>query len=171
LLRPKERRGVGKGGKGTVPASGVVERLGLAYEGVSGPFGGGPHLRASTDEIPLVRATGRVGLGEGAAPSACKGMAILSVLDKEGEYLAIQTPLVDRGQAVSIPRSTMALLGVSQGDEVACTVIDPMPTMDDVPTAPKPKRVSRAKTTKKSAPKKTKKKTTRKTTTRRKSTG
>ena len=80
-------------------------------------------------------------------------MAILSVLDTEGEYLAIQTPLVDRGEAVSIPRSTMALLGVSQGDQVACTVIDPMPTLDDVPAAPKPKRAPRAKTTKKNTAK------------------
>ncbi len=171
LLPPKARQGVGQVGKDTVPARRMLEKLGFAYEGVIDPFDGGPHLHANTDESPLVRATRRVELGKGAAPSACKGMSILSVLDKEGEYLAIQTPLVDRGQAVSIPRSTMALLGVSQGDEVACTVIDPMPTMDDVPTAPKPKRVSRAKTTKKSAPKKTKKKTTRKTTTRRKSTG
>ncbi|MFI4882014.1 MAG: arginine N-succinyltransferase [Phycisphaerales bacterium JB064] len=165
LLPPKARQGVGQVGKDTVPARKMLEKLGFRYQGVIDPFDGGPHLQAITDDIPLVRTTRTVKLGKAAAPSVCKGLAILSVLDSEGEYLAIQSPLVHRGESVSIPKDAMTLLGASEGDEVAITVIDPMPTLDThEPEAPK-KRAAHKKTSKKST------KTTSKTKTRRKNAG
>jgi len=160
LLPAKARRGVGQVGKDTAPARRMLEKLGFRYEGVIDPFDGGPHLHASTDDIPLVRATRRVTLGKAAAPSACKGLAILSSLDTEGSYLAVQSPLVERSGRVSIPKDTMAALGVGEGDEVALTVIDPMPTLEEPGSKPAEKdRAKKRAAHKKSAKSSTSKKT------------
>lgn len=154
LLPAKARRGVAQVGKDTVPARKMLEKLGFRYEGIIDPFDGGPHLHANTDDIPLVRTTRTVRLGKAAPASACKGLAILSVLDSEGEYTAIQTPLAHRGETVGIPKDAMKLLGAGEGDQVAITVIDPMPTLDPhEPHDPQAsaKRTPHKKTTKKSS--------------------
>ncbi len=130
LLPPKARQGVGQVGKDTVPARKMLEKLGFEYKGVIDPFDGGPHLQAVTDDIPLVRATETVKLGKAAAQSSCKGMAIVSTLDNEGEYVALQSPFVRKGSALCLPKEAMAALHASEGDEVACTVINPMPTLE-----------------------------------------
>jgi arginine N-succinyltransferase len=150
LLPPKARQGVGQVGKDTVPARKMLEKLGFSYQGVIDPFDGGPHLQANTDDIPLVRTTRTCTLGKAAPAAQCKGLAILSVLDTEGEYTAIQSPIAQRGQGVGIPRDAMALLGASEGDEVACTVIDPMPAIE--PLSPEQPRT---RSTHKKASKKT----------------
>lgn len=137
LLPPKARQGVGQVGKDTVPARKMLEKLGFEYQGVIDPFDGGPHLQAVTDDIPLVRATEQINLGKAAAPSACKGMAIISTLDSEGEYVALQSPFVRKGSTLCLPKDAMAALHASEGDEVACTVINPMPTLDAPAQAPK----------------------------------
>lgn len=158
LLPPKARQGVGQVGKDTVPARKMLEKLGFEYQGVIDPFDGGPHLQAVTDDIPLVRATEQIRLGKAAAPSSCKGMAIVSTLDSEGEYVALQSPFVRKGGTLSLPKDAMAALHASEGDEVACTVINPMPALDAPAGTPK-KRAAH------------KKKTTTKKSTRRKKTG
>lgn len=135
LLPPKARQGVGQVGKDTVPARKMLEKLGFTYQGVIDPFDGGPHLQAVTDDIPLVRSTEQVTLGKAASASACKGMAIVSTLDSEGEYVALQSPFVRKGESLCLPRDAMAALHASEGDEVACTVINPMPTLGP-PTEP-----------------------------------
>jgi len=150
LLPAKARRGVGQVGKDTVPARKMLEKLGFRYEGIIDPFDGGPHLHANTDDIPLVRATRKATLGKPAATSSCKGLAILSTLDGEGTFQAIQTPLVEQSDCVSIPKDAMAALGVGEGDEVAMTIIDPMPTLEQPAAGPK-KRPARKKSTKKVA--------------------
>lgn len=137
LLPPKARQGVGQVGKDTVPARKMLEKLGFEYQGVIDPFDGGPHLQAITDDIPLVRATEQIRLGKAASPSACKGMAIISTLDSEGEYVALQSPFVRKGSTLCLPKDAMAALHASEGDEVACTVINPMPTLDAPAEAPK----------------------------------
>ena len=151
LLPPKARQGVGQVGKDTVPARKMLEKLGFRYRGVIDPFDGGPHLQAVTDDIPLVRTTRSATVGKAAPASVCKGLAILSVLDGEGEYTAIQTPFTMRGEGVGIPKDALKLLGASEGDEVALTVIDPMPTLEThEPQAPT-KRPPHKKTTKKTS--------------------
>ncbi|GIW73902.1 MAG: hypothetical protein KatS3mg103_0424 [Phycisphaerales bacterium] len=127
LLPAKARQGVGQVGKDTVPARRMLERLGFAYKGIIDPFDGGPHLEAQTDQIPLVRATRRCVVGRPVDASACRQKAILSVLDEEGEYLAIQSPVADRGERIGLPRQAMEALGLGEGDPVAVTVFDPMP--------------------------------------------
>ncbi|MEO1008500.1 MAG: arginine N-succinyltransferase [Planctomycetota bacterium] len=129
LLAPQARQGVGQVGQDTIPARKMLEKLGFEYRGVVDPFDGGPHLQAATDDIPLVRATRTVELGKPVAASSYKGLAILSVLDGEGEFVAVQTPLAERGGTVRIPRQMMEALGVGIGDRVACTLIDPMPKL------------------------------------------
>lgn len=151
LLPPKARQGVGQVGKDTVPARKMLEKLGFGYRGIIDPFDGGPHLQAATDQIPLVRTTRTVRLGKAAPASACKGLAILSVLDGEGEYTAIQTPLAHRGETVGIPKDAMQLLGAGEGDEVAITVIDPMPTLEPQGPETNTKRPTHKKTTRKTS--------------------
>jgi arginine/ornithine N-succinyltransferase beta subunit len=160
LLPPKARQGVGQVGKDTVPARKMLEKLGFTYQGVIDPFDGGPHLQAVTDDIPLVRATETVTLGKAASASACKGMAIVSTLDDEGEYVALQSPFVRKGDTLCLPKDAMAALHASEGDMVACTVINPMPTLGpptEPPTeAPKTRSAHKKKpTAKKSRRKKT----------------
>ncbi|MEQ8317150.1 MAG: arginine N-succinyltransferase [Phycisphaerales bacterium] len=130
LLPPKARQGVGQVGKDTIPARKMLEKLGFAYQGVIDPFDGGPHLQARTDDIPLVRATETIKLGKAASPSSCKGLAIVSTLDSEGEYVAIQSAFARKNGALCLPKDAMAALHADEGDEVACTVISPMPTLD-----------------------------------------
>jgi len=134
LLAPQARQVVGQVGKDTRPARRMLEKLGFAYRGVVDPFDGGPHLEAKTDDVPLVNASGPVELGKPAAASACRDLGIFSVLDGEGEFVAIQTPFARRGQRVSIPGQALEALGVKPGERVACTVIDPLPGT----TAPEP---------------------------------
>lgn len=156
LLPPKARQGVGQVGKDTVPARKMLEKLGFTYQGVIDPFDGGPHLQAVTDDIPLVRSTEQIKLGKAASASACKGMAIVSTLDNEGEYVALQSPFVRKGNTLCLPKDAMAALHAGEGDEVACTVINPMPTLD-APELETPKKRSTHKkkpTTKKPTPKK-----------------
>lgn len=156
LLPPKARQGVGQVGKDTVPARKMLEKLGFTYQGVIDPFDGGPHLQAITDDIPLVRSTEQIKLGKAAPASACKGMAIVSTLDNEGEYVALQSPFVRKGNTLCLPKDAMAALHAGEGDEVACTVINPMPTLD-APELEAPKKRSTHKkkpTTKKPTPKK-----------------
>ncbi|MFI4916722.1 MAG: arginine N-succinyltransferase [Phycisphaerales bacterium JB060] len=160
LLPPKARQGVGQVGKDTVPARKMLEKLGFKYQGVIDPFDGGPHLQAVTDEIPLVRATESIALGKAASPSACKGMAIISTLDNEGEYIALQSPFVRKGGSLCLPREVMAALHADEGDEVACTVINPMPTLDAPAEPPKTRSTHKKKPTAKKTAKTTRRKKT-----------
>lgn len=146
LLPPKARQGVGQVGKDTVPARKMLEKLGFTYQGVIDPFDGGPHLQAITDDIPLVRSTEQIKLGKAAPASACKGMAIVSTLDNEGEYVALQSPFVRKGNTLCLPKDAMAALHAGEGDEVACTVINPMPTLDAPAQAPKTRSTHKKKT-------------------------
>jgi len=156
LLPPKARQGVGQVGKDTVPARKMLEKLGFEYKGVIDPFDGGPHLQAVTDDIPLVRATETVELGKAAALSSCKGMAIVSTLDNEGEYVALQSPFVRKGATLCLPKDAMAALHASEGDEVACTVINPMPTHEAPIEAPKKRSAHKKKPAAKKSPRRKK---------------
>ncbi len=158
LLPPKARQGVGQVGKDTVPARKMLEKLGFRYQGVIDPFDGGPHLQAMTDDIPIVRSTHTMKLGKAAAAAACKGMAIVSVLDGEGEYIALQTPFARKGEALCLPKDVIEALGADEGDEVACTVIDPMPTLETPSLETPKKRAAHKKTAKKTTAKPTRRK-------------
>jgi arginine N-succinyltransferase len=97
ILPPEVRMQFGEVGKETVPARRMLEKLGFKYENFVDPFDGGPYLFAKTDEISIVRDTRRLELGEPVEKADAGGLAIVSILDKDGEFFAVQTPYrIDR---------------------------------------------------------------------------
>lgn len=128
ILPPEVRMQFGEVGKETVPARRMLEKLGFRYEHFVDPFDGGPYLVAKTEEIPIVRDTRRLELGEPVSPQDASGMAVVSVLDKDGEFFAVQSPYrVDRAGRVCVPRDAFETLGGVGGVQVGFTPMDGSP--------------------------------------------
>lgn len=124
LLPPEARSVVGQVGPETVPARKMLERLGFEYLNRIDPFDGGPHLEAQTDKIRTVRDTSRARLGDPIRASETGEMGIISVLDADGEFRAIETSMKQgRTGRISIDRASMKLLNVAPGDDVGCTLL------------------------------------------------
>jgi arginine N-succinyltransferase len=116
LLPPEARAVVAQVGPETAPARRMLEKLNFRYEDHIDPFDGGPHLQASTDEITLVKNTGRAPLGPGLAPEKCARHGFVSIIDEEGEFKAIETDFeLDRAGKVRLPLASMELLGAVPG--------------------------------------------------------
>jgi arginine N-succinyltransferase len=122
LLPPEARSVVGEVGPETLPARRMLEGLGFRYRDRIDPFDGGPNLDAATDEIPVVKATRRGVLGPAGAAGECTRFGIVSVLDEEGEFRAIETAYgEDRSGRVRLGRGAMRLLEAEAGMEVGVT--------------------------------------------------
>lgn len=130
LLPPEARSVVGEVGPETVPARRMLERLGFAYTDLVDPFDGGPFLTASTDSIPLVRATSRMALAEPGAKSAkagglkLAGRAIVSRVDNDGEFRAVCEPYALVRGKIALTREAMETIHAAPGDEVGVTPLD-----------------------------------------------
>lgn len=127
LLPPEARSVVGEVGPETVPARKMLERLGFAYTDLVDPFDGGPFLTASTDTIPLVRATARMPLAEpGARAGGVKlaGRAIVSRIDADGEFRAVCEPFAMARGKIALTREAMETIHAEPGDEVGVTPLD-----------------------------------------------
>jgi arginine N-succinyltransferase len=153
LLPPAARAQFGEVGPETLPARRMLERLGFAYEGFVDPFDGGPYLTAKTDEIDLITSTFAAPLGASIAHEQTDRTGIVSVLNSDGDFRAIQTAYkLDRGGNIRLTSESMMALHAEAGAEAGCT---PM----SVPIQPGKK------STKKTAKKKpTAKKTSKKST-------
>ncbi len=128
ILPPEVRMQFGEVGKETVPARRMLEKLGFRYENFVDPFDGGPYLVAKTEDIPIVRDTRRLELGEPVSPQDASGLAVVSVLDKDGEFFAVQSPYrVDRAGRVCVPRDAFEALGGTGGVQVGFTPMDGSP--------------------------------------------
>lgn len=122
LLPPEARAIVGKVGAETVPARKMLERLGFEYHDLVDPFDGGPYLSAKTDEISIVKTTKAGVAGEPGAPEADGFRAIVSSLDRDGAFRAIQEVIsVDAGDAVRISRAGLDALHAEPGGEIGYT--------------------------------------------------
>jgi arginine N-succinyltransferase len=122
LLPPEARAVIAQVGPETVPARRMLERLGFAYRDRIDPFDGGPHLEAETDSIPIVRDTVRATLGEAVAGAACDRHGIVSVLDGDGDFRAIEAEFgLDGSGTLRTTKAQMKLLGVKEGAAVGCT--------------------------------------------------
>ncbi|MBY0308040.1 MAG: arginine N-succinyltransferase, partial [Phycisphaerales bacterium] len=121
LLPPQARAVVGQVGPETVPAKKMLEKLGFKYHMRVDPFDGGPHIECATDSISLVQQTRRLELGKPFKDgAACKGFGIVSVVDGDGEFVGVQTPLtVDRQERLSLPRAAWDLLHAEGAQEGA----------------------------------------------------
>ncbi|MCH8507578.1 MAG: arginine N-succinyltransferase [Phycisphaerales bacterium] len=155
ILPPEVRMQFGEVGKETAPARRMLEKLGFRYENFVDPFDGGPYLFAKTDEIPLVRDTRRMELGEAASPSTVKGQAIVSVLDKDGEFFAVQSAYrIGKDGRVGLPREAYEVLGGKAGVTVGFTPVDGLASPDNPRSKkgdakPIAKKSPKARTTKK----------------------
>ena len=125
ILPPEVRMQFGEVGKETVPARRMLEKLGFRYENFVDPFDGGPYLFAKTDEISVVRDTRKLELGDPVTPSDAVGLGIVSVLDKDGEFFAVQSPYhMDRNGRVCVPRDAYEALGGVTGAAAGFTPLD-----------------------------------------------
>ncbi|MGQ0627144.1 MAG: arginine N-succinyltransferase, partial [Phycisphaerales bacterium] len=149
LIAPEARAVVGTVGPETVPARRMLEKMGFRYHMRVDPFDGGPHLEAMMDEIAMVRATRRLRLGE-PAPAGSDSLparALVSTLDDDGEFRAMQTDCdTDRAGRIILPRPVFEALCAKVGMEIGHTPTDKDPVPSVAPakaaasTARKPAR-------------------------------
>lgn len=125
LLPPEVRSQIGQVGQETIPARKMLEKLGFKYENFVDPFDGGPYLFADTDKISVVRDTRKLVMAEPSPASKVKGHGIVSVLHKDGEFSAVQTPyrILDGGR-ISVPADAFDALGGNTGTEAGFTPMD-----------------------------------------------
>ncbi len=128
LLPPEARRVVGEVGEETVPARRMLEKLGFETTNRIDPFDGGPHLEADTDSVDLVKQTLTARIGPPTRKKKTPNWAMVSVLEDDGEFRALETPVEVSGTGAktiaSVPRKAMDLLQVDQGNRVNLTLMD-----------------------------------------------
>ncbi len=153
LLPPAARDVVGKVGKETVPARRMLEKLGFEYRDFVDPFDGGPHLHAKTDQIETVKATHRGELGPAVARAKCDARGIVSVMDTDGDFRAVDDQFtVDADGVVSLPKDVMAALNAEAGAAVGYTVLSkPDRSVGSTRSEPVKKKNSRARSARKAA--------------------
>lgn len=124
LLPPEARALVGEVGPETVPARRMLEKLGFTFTGMVDPFDGGPYLLAKTDEIQIVKDTRAATFGAPVAHAKTDKRGIVSTLDSDGEFRAVQCAFaLDRQRRVCVTRDVMQALQVSAGDYAGYTPI------------------------------------------------
>ncbi len=122
LLPPEAREVVGSVHRETVPAKKLLEKLGFTYRHCVDPFDGGPHLDAPTDEIPLVKHTHWRTLNMHGESRTFDRTGILSVLHKDGEFLAVQGSFAFDGEdQISLPNEALSLLRAMPGMKIGVT--------------------------------------------------
>jgi len=105
----------------TVPARRLLESLGFSYRGIVDPFDTGPHLEADTDKVSLVNQTRRLTLGKPASPERCTTPVMLSTMNDDAEFRALECWAEVEGEQVRVPRQVMELLMASPGAAVGMT--------------------------------------------------
>ncbi len=118
LLSPEARSVIATVGPETLPARKMLEKLGFAYKDLIDCFDGGPTLEAQTGDISLVRDTRRLSVGPVCAAAEAKQTAIISVLDADGEFRAVQTQCALDGAAIRMTQEAMDALRVQPGGSI-----------------------------------------------------
>lgn len=125
LLPPEARSVIAQVGPETVPARRMLEKLGFAYRDLVDCFDGGPTLEASTGDISTVRDTRTLPLGEAVRESDADTTAIVSTLDAEGEFRAVQTLcFVDAQGRVRLPKACYEHLAAEPEMSVGFTPLE-----------------------------------------------
>jgi arginine N-succinyltransferase len=112
---------VGVVSRETLPARRLLESMGFKFKGFVDPFDGGPHLDATTSEIPLVQSTVRCGLGKALQAGRGDGTGIVSVLHEDGEFRAIECEYAMDGKALRVSAESLHLLEAEPGDMAGMT--------------------------------------------------
>jgi arginine N-succinyltransferase len=124
LLPDDAQAVIGKVGRETRGVEKMLRRIGFQYCNRIDPFDGGPHFRAATDEILLVRRSAR---GPVRPVDAFEGQRTLVATNlREPPHFratACAVRFADDG-AVLVPREVFAFLGVPEGAEVSTLPLD-----------------------------------------------
>ena len=130
----------------TVPARRLLESLGFRYRGFVDPFDAGPHLDAPTQSISLVNQTQRVKLGRSVRADKCNGHGIVSVMHRDGEFFAVETPYSLDSGTLRLPPDSMKLIKGTSDMEAGVTPMEAhIPHEDERAAAPKPSIKKKAK--------------------------
>lgn len=124
LLPPEARAVIAQVGPETLPARRMLEKLGFAYRDRIDPFDGGPHLEARTDDLQPVRDTFTAPLGAAADDDDCRDFGIVSTIDPEGEFRAVQTCFAVQGGKVCLPAAARKALDCGADARLGVTPYD-----------------------------------------------
>jgi arginine N-succinyltransferase len=125
LLPPDAQQVIGKVGRETRGVEKMLRRIGFQYCNRIDPFDGGPHFRAATDEILLVRKTKRVRVRGVDIPEGAR-KCLIAVELKEAPFLrCIAAPAViqDPDGAVLDPAAAQ-FLGLDVGSDAVVLPLD-----------------------------------------------
>lgn len=118
---------VGVVARETIPARRLLESIGFRFRGYIDPFDGGPHLDCASDDVPLVKNTRKAKLGKAALEKQCNDRAIVSAMDEERGFRALETAVkIATGGPVSLPAAAMELLDVQPGEKIGVTPLGPL---------------------------------------------
>jgi arginine N-succinyltransferase len=123
LLPTEAQDVIGKVGRETRGVEKMLRRIGFQYCNRIDPFDGGPHFRAATDEILLLRRTAR---GPALPVEPFEGQrALVATNLREAPFFRATTCAVryDDGAAL-LPRAAFDLLGIAEGAEVSVLPLD-----------------------------------------------
>jgi arginine N-succinyltransferase len=124
-LLPKEAQDViGKVGRETKGVEKMLRRIGFQYCNRIDPFDGGPHFRAATDEILLVKRTQRTTV-KSVVDALDEPKALVAVERKEAPFIecvGVRARIEKDG--VVIERETAELLRVAEGSAIAVLPLD-----------------------------------------------
>ncbi len=125
-LLPREAQDViGKVGRETRGVEKMLRRIGFQYCNRIDPFDGGPHFRATTDEILLVKRTRKAKVGEITDTSSGQ-KSLVAVQLKEAPFFrstARQATMLN-DESVALDAETAAYLGVELGSDVSVLPLD-----------------------------------------------
>jgi arginine N-succinyltransferase len=126
-LLPQEAQDViGKVGRETRGVEKLLRRIGFQYCNRIDPFDGGPHFRATTDEILLVKRAHRTRVGRvgGLPPNASKTLVAVELREQPFfRCVAVPAAAVD-GDAIAIDTDAADFLGLALGADVAVLPLD-----------------------------------------------
>lgn len=124
-LLPQEAQAViGKVGRETKGVEKMLRRIGFQYCNRIDPFDGGPHFRATTDEIALVKRTQRT-VVKAIEPELKTDKALIAVERKEAPFIeTVGVPARIEKDGVVIDRETAELLRLSVGSAIAVLPLD-----------------------------------------------
>ena len=133
-LLPREvQEVIGQVGPGTKGVEAMLRRIGFAYAHRIDPFDGGPHFRATIDDVSLVRGTQRVRVaGEFLAGAETTGFLLAAEAAATGtaddletpRFRAVATRAALDGDQIRISATDRVRLAVAAGDHIACLSLD-----------------------------------------------
>ncbi len=124
-LLPKEAQDViGKVGRETKGVEKMLRRIGFQYCNRIDPFDGGPHFRATTDEILLVKRTQR-SVVKSIVTELKADKALIAVERKEAPFIECAgVPVRIEKDGVVIDRETAEVLRLAEGSAIVVLPLD-----------------------------------------------